>query len=137
MTRTRATVARCGTPSGYTKHYREGGKPCLACREANAADRRKRLEELKGLGLRQKVKRRAAYGQRVTERSKGYPDTQWWWACDHDHLPGIPIGGLWRTQDEAYKALDQHNNEHHPGGVLRPLTPRTSENTDPAPAAGS
>lgn len=32
----------CGTPAAYTRHYRNGEKPCEACREAYSAYKRGR-----------------------------------------------------------------------------------------------
>jgi WhiB family redox-sensing transcriptional regulator len=40
--RRKRTHAVCGTSSGYSKHYRNGEKPCDACRAAWSADDRER-----------------------------------------------------------------------------------------------
>ena len=38
--------AECGTPAGYTRHFRDGTPMCEACREADSAARRARRLEV-------------------------------------------------------------------------------------------
>lgn len=44
-THPRRRVAKCGTPGGYKKHYREGTPYCEACREAVRLAKKRLKEE--------------------------------------------------------------------------------------------
>jgi hypothetical protein len=41
-----APSAKCGTRSGYHRHYKEGTAPCAACRQAEADYRRARARRV-------------------------------------------------------------------------------------------